>query len=81
MGSTINMGNTRAVVCKVSLTLMRKLISKYHSALVLSLRSLGPKSTKYNISNKDINNSELTPLLHNMNTINLEFPIIYYIHD
>ena len=81
MGLTIIMENIKRVMCKVPLTSMHKTISKYHSALVLSLRSLGPKSKKYNISNKDINNSELTPLLHNMNTINLEFPIIYYIHD
>ena len=71
------MGNIKGVICKVSLTSMHKPRSKYHFALV-SPKSLEPKSKKHNISNKDINNSEPTPFLNNINTFNPKFQL--FIH-
>jgi hypothetical protein len=78
MGLTIIMGNVRGVMCKVSLTSMHKSIRKYHFALVSSPRSSEPNSKKNNISNKNINNSEPTPFLKNINTVNPKFQL--FIH-
>jgi hypothetical protein len=80
MGLTIIMENVRRVICKVPLTSMHKPIKKYHFTLVSSLRSSEPKSKKYNISNKDINNSEPTLFLNNINTVNPKSNYLF-IHD